>query len=84
MQPDQLIRLECLKLAAAQTAGPADTCAKAQAYTDFVRGVDNVARQEASLGRGEGTAPPSSLATAPAQAQPEEPQNKARSAGARR
>ena len=40
MQPDQLIRLECLKLAAAQTAGPADTCAKAQAYTDFVRGVE--------------------------------------------
>ena len=43
MQPEQLIRLECLRLAAAVTDGPNGTMARARAYADFVRGTDNAA-----------------------------------------
>lgn len=44
MNPEQTIRLECLKLAVSKTTtGPTDTCAVAGAYADFVRGADNPA-----------------------------------------
>lgn len=40
MQPEQTIRLECLRLALAQTGGPSETIQRAQAYENYVRGGD--------------------------------------------
>jgi len=75
MAPDQLIRLECLKLAVTVPGaerGARSVVDQATDYATFVRGSDKDAGEEASLRRSEGA----SLAS-PVPAQPSKPQDKA-------
>lgn len=57
MKPEQLIRLECLKLAAAHAAGPNDTIQRATAYANYVQGGDKAPAPPPAQGQNAGQGP---------------------------